>query len=195
MELSSGTQFHHSLDATPLSLFLPPHTPVVTTLNADTNYAGYSPAMATHNVRSPEWRNYANQTSFGSPGSVAKCLANSYVNDAMRSFPSGHASLSFAGLVYLTLVCRAAAAVNPADTFSPKACMAGLPVLLATWIALTRVQDNFHREVDVSIGALIGIGCAFGAWKHARGAGRVPPPLIAAKRQEGPSANEGGAFI
>jgi len=141
------------------------------------NYASYSEAIDSHSVASSAWQFYSGLTTPGAPGSLSKASLPSNFNDSMRSFPSGHASISFAGLVFLGLAMRAAAGVKSVDTFSPYACLAGLPPLLATWIAVTRVQDNWHREVDIGFGALIGTVAAFAAWNHARGAGRIPPPL------------------
>lgn len=158
------------------------------------NYSNYAAAIDTHDTTSSAWQTYKGLTTMGAPGSLSKASLTANFNDAMRSFPSGHASISFAGLVYLGLVIRAAAGVKSVDTFSPYACLAGLPPLLAAFIAITRIQDNWHREVDIGFGALIGTVAAFAAWHHARGAGRIPPPLwggVGKGRGEG----EGGVGV
>ncbi|KAG0257933.1 hypothetical protein BG011_003664 [Mortierella polycephala] len=63
------------------------------------------------------------------------------LRDGMRSFPSGHTSTAFAGLVYIALWMGAAMLVG-----------------------ISRVEDYRHAGVDVTWGAIIGIVFAFFAY-------------------------------
>ena len=156
-------------------------------------YAGYAAAIGTRNATSQEWRSYQSATLFGAPGSLGKCTASAAaVRDAQRSFPSGHSSLSFAGLFYLALSLRQFAGVRAGDWLSPAAVACGSPLALATYVAATRVRDNYHREIDVAVGAALGVALALASWAtlRARHGGRLPPPLWGGK---GAADEEGGA--
>jgi len=134
-----------------------------------TNYAGYADA-----VREPfpslEWSAYFSQTSDNSHetnglGDLAKARAGAAaVADAQRSFPSGHASLSFAGLGWLVGFLRWQLRARRLDLFSPRAFGAALPLALAAWVCVTRVRDRKHNADDVSVGAAIGALAAALAW-------------------------------
>ena len=84
-------------------------------------------------------------------------------HDAVSSFPSGHTSISFCGLTY-------ASAVLWHDIGAPLVKLPRMhiltfpllllfmsPLLLAMWIAVTRVQDYYHNYDDITAGAFIGM--------------------------------------
>lgn len=83
------------------------------------------------------------------------------LKEGWRSFPSGHASFSFAGLGFLTLfMC------GQMHVFRPRADLArGLlalaPLLGATMIAISRFQDYRHDVYDVTCGAVLGFAIAY----------------------------------
>lgn len=108
---------------------------------------------------------YLNQTQ---PGVFANydinCRLNS--NEMRRSFPSGHACNSFAGLgvlaIYLFGLCRSVGA-SPALS----ALVAAAPFSLATFIAASRIYDYYHFQDDVLAGTVIGFSSAvFFSWLH-----------------------------
>jgi diacylglycerol diphosphate phosphatase/phosphatidate phosphatase len=142
-------------------------------------YSGYQEALASRNASSAAWLAYEAATQLGAPGSLAKCAAAAA--DAQRSFPSGHSSLSFAGLAFLALALRASAGLGAGDWLSPAALAAGSPLALAMYIAATRVRENWHREVDVSVGALLGSTLALVAWHTVARLRGVAPPLCGDK--------------
>lgn len=92
------------------------------------------------------------------------------IQQSMQSFPSGHASLSFAGLGYLSLYLFALAhprqqrgapfdpAHYRAQGWKTLGCL--LPLMLAAWIGVTRITDGWHNQDDVAIGALLGLALA-----------------------------------
>jgi len=159
------------------------------------DYMGYAAAAGTRNASSAAWRAYAAATAPGAPGVLARCAAGERaVEDAQRSFPSGHSSLSFAGLGFLALALRHLAGLRPGDWLSPSAAACGAPLALATYVAATRVRDNYHREIDVAAGAAIGLALAHAAWGtlRARYGARLPPPLCGGRRGKGGEEGEGG---
>ncbi|TLD22709.1 hypothetical protein PspLS_07021 [Pyricularia sp. CBS 133598] len=129
------------------------------------------------------------------PGTTRDELVNSTVctetnfrllYEGWRSFPSGHSSFSFAGLGYISLFLagqlrafsygcyanhkdddKTAATVSKRDRRGlcrPLFCM--LPLLCATIIAISRVQDYRHDVYDVSTGAVLGFLIAFWSYRH-----------------------------
>ncbi|PVF96354.1 acid phosphatase/Vanadium-dependent haloperoxidase [Serendipita vermifera] len=83
------------------------------------------------------------------------------LNDGFRSFPSGHASMSFAGLTYLALFLAGRLHLfTPHSTHGKHLyayALSGAPLLLASFVTFSRVSDFRHRLSDVVGGALIGI--------------------------------------
>ena len=94
-----------------------------------------------------------------------------------KSFPSGHASESFCGLLLLTLYIHTRFGV-PSVLYARHAVMDGLykpprayfqrlisvlsllPMALALWIASSRIADNKHHPADVIAGACLGAALA-----------------------------------
>ncbi|GAA5965605.1 hypothetical protein JCM3765_004752 [Sporobolomyces pararoseus] len=92
------------------------------------------------------------------------------LKDGRKSFPSGHSSTSFQGLLFLTLFLAgkngafAISAPYPRSTplqsrfLRLSICIA--PLFLAAFVCLTRLQDHWHHPTDVMAGATIGSACA-----------------------------------
>jgi diacylglycerol diphosphate phosphatase/phosphatidate phosphatase len=73
------------------------------------------------------------------------------IQDAFMSFPSGHASLSFTTMVRVSLELTRILPMGPLHW------LAWSPILLASYISWTRLDDNRHHREDVIVGAIIGI--------------------------------------
>lgn len=109
---------------------------------------------------------YLASTSAAAFGSLSRCAGTAAnIVDGQRSFPSGHSSLSFAGLGFLALAARFAFRVDRAF-FSPAALLAASPLALATYIACSRIIDGYHNVDDVLTGSIIGAFFANIAWAH-----------------------------
>lgn len=76
--------------------------------------------------------------------------------DGMRSTPSGHSSISFSSLVFLTLwlIGQSRAFQNRKSIGALLTCF--LPLVLASYIALSRTQDYRHHFHDIIAGAFLG---------------------------------------
>eukprot|EP00475_Leptophrys_vorax_P028257 TRINITY_DN40814_c0_g1_i1.p1 TRINITY_DN40814_c0_g1~~TRINITY_DN40814_c0_g1_i1.p1 ORF type:complete len:310 (-),score=1.00 TRINITY_DN40814_c0_g1_i1:204-1133(-) len=109
------------------------------------------------------WRCFpSGKAVYGSDGNAMCNGEYDVVREGRLSFPSGHSSMSFAGLTTLALFLTA-----KLFTFAPKGrgqlarlllpgcCLAG-----AVAVAVTRVDDYWHFPFDVFIGALIGMATA-----------------------------------
>lgn len=72
--------------------------------------------------------------------------------EGMKSTPSGHASLSFGGLLFLSLFIFHRFKINKMYM----KIVAVLPVVLATYISLTRTQDYRHHYLDIILGCIVG---------------------------------------
>ncbi|WZN66796.1 type 2 phosphatidic acid phosphatase [Chloropicon roscoffensis] len=93
----------------------------------------------------------------GDPGVIA---------EGRRSFPSGHSSMSFSSMWYLSLFL-----VNFLDTFDEdghpwKLFVASLPSCGAVFVAASRVSDYWHHPTDVLAGSILGIIVAYVSYKQ-----------------------------
>ncbi|KAH3743200.1 phosphatidic acid phosphatase type 2/haloperoxidase [Pelomyxa schiedti] len=85
--------------------------------------------------------------------------------EGMRSFPSGHSAVAFAGLAWLSLYLAGKFKVfSPKGGESWKTVICGLPLMAAWIIAITRTRDYHHNFSDIMCGAFIGIACAIVAY-------------------------------
>ncbi|MCH84552.1 lipid phosphate phosphatase 2-like, partial [Trifolium medium] len=80
----------------------------------------------------------------------------SVIKEGHKSFPSGHTSWSFAGLVYLSWYLSGKVRVFDRRGHVAKLCLVLLPLLTAALIAVSRVDDYWHHWQDVFAGGLIG---------------------------------------
>jgi len=88
------------------------------------------------------------------------------VYDAAESFPSGHSSAAFSGLLFLSLYLNAKVKLW-GDLYprSWKLFLVFFPILAATVLSLTRLLDYTHHWYDILAGALIGITFSFAAYR------------------------------
>ena len=83
------------------------------------------------------------------------------LHDGFRSFPSGHSSFSWAGLGYLALfLAGQLGALRRGRRGVARVVFAGVPLVGATLIAISRTEDYRHDVWDVCTGTLIGAACA-----------------------------------
>lgn len=94
---------------------------------------------------------------------VAICTQkNLYIlNDGFKSFPSGHSSLSFAGLGFLTWYLGGKLHVGDHRGHRTRAWLALCPLLGSTMVAVSRTADNRHHWQDVTVGSLLGLGISY----------------------------------
>ncbi|SAM08515.1 hypothetical protein [Absidia glauca] len=88
--------------------------------------------------------------------------------DGFKSFPSGHTSFAFAGLTYFSLYL--AGKFNLFDQKGEgrtlKIFLFWIPILGALLIGISRFRDYRHHWGDVLIGGIIGLICAFFAYRQ-----------------------------
>lgn len=95
-------------------------------------------------------------------------LGIKHLYDGLRSTPLGHSSMAFAGLLFLSLwIFKQYKILSRVGYRAGLVIVGCLPVLLATYIALSRTQDYRHHFFDVIFGSLLGIVFAwFTHWKY-----------------------------
>lgn len=93
------------------------------------------------------------------------------LKDGFRTTPSGHSSISFAGLVYLSLWLSGQLLITNESLGYWRSVVAWIPTLQSSFIALSRTQDYRHHFVDVIIGSILGLGIAYWAYR------RLFPPI------------------
>ncbi|KAK9118609.1 hypothetical protein Scep_016702 [Stephania cephalantha] len=89
------------------------------------------------------------------------------LKDGYKSFPSGHTSWSFAGLGFLSLYL--AGKIKPFDRKGNviKLCITVLPLIVASLVGISVVDDHYHHWRDVFGGALIGtLNACWGPWAY-----------------------------
>ncbi|CAO3589693.1 unnamed protein product [Absidia cylindrospora] len=86
--------------------------------------------------------------------------------DAFKSFPSGHASFSFASLGYVALYLAGKLRIFDERGHTYKGFTFVFPVIGALLVAITRTRDYRHHWSDVAVGAILGAGCAFFAYRQ-----------------------------
>lgn len=82
------------------------------------------------------------------------------VREGHKSFPSGHTSWSFSGLGFLSLYLSGKVRVFDRKGHVAKLCMVFLPLLVASLVGISRVDDYWHHWQDVFAGGIIGITVA-----------------------------------
>ncbi|EGW35135.1 uncharacterized protein SPAPADRAFT_130756 [Spathaspora passalidarum NRRL Y-27907] len=90
-------------------------------------------------------------------------LGDMYLSDGMKSTPSGHSSMSFAGLLYLSLWILGQFRMltkNRSHISLGHWVVVLLPILFASYIGLSRTQDYRHHFFDIILGGLIGAAFA-----------------------------------
>ncbi|GAA5905001.1 hypothetical protein JCM6882_002415 [Rhodosporidiobolus microsporus] len=128
------------------------------------------------------------------------------VKDGRRSFPSGHSSTAWQGLLFLTLYLAGkngafayftpslrslAPLPSPRPSRVPvlirsllsshllRLIVALAPLSLAVWIPITRLEDNYHHPTDILAGSTIGALCALAGYLL-----YFPPPWRASIEDE-----------
>ncbi|KAH7322292.1 phosphatidic acid phosphatase type 2/haloperoxidase [Rhizoctonia solani] len=88
------------------------------------------------------------------------------MRDGWRSFWSGHASGSFAGLSFLSYYMAGKLHMFDEQGYTAKVWVALAPFLIAILVAISRTVDNRHHWQDVAVGAIIGINLGYFAYRQ-----------------------------
>ncbi|KAF3909718.1 hypothetical protein AA313_de0209106 [Arthrobotrys entomopaga] len=88
------------------------------------------------------------------------------LHDGFRSFPSGHSSTAFGGLLYLSLFLSGQFFVFRPGGDLVRTLVAFASTLLALFIAMSRLEDYRHDYADVMVGSWIGIFSAYFAYRR-----------------------------
>jgi len=122
------------------------------------DYKGYASAISTGNFTA-----YFAATTPNVPGDIKYCLADhAAINESRYSHPSGHASMVFAGLGYLSffLVHLLLSHKPTSRNHMWKAIVFFVPLFAAGLVAATRTRDYWHFFDDTLFGTVLGLGCA-----------------------------------
>ena len=120
---------------------------------------------------------YLANTIPGAFGRYSNCFAESSdIIQAALSFPSGHSSFSFCSMLFIALYIRRWLQLEEGRYLTIFSAIAASPLILSTWVAITRVRNRWHNYDDISVGAVIGILCALITWYNYVLSGRDNPP-------------------
>ncbi|KAH0464010.1 hypothetical protein IEQ34_006796 [Dendrobium chrysotoxum] len=81
----------------------------------------------------------------------------SVIREGHKSFPSGHSSWSFAGLGFFAWYLAGKIKAFDRRGHVAKLCIVFLPILCASLIAISRVDDYWHHWQDVFAGGFLGL--------------------------------------
>ena len=88
------------------------------------------------------------------------------INGALKSMPSGHSTIIFAGLVYCSLYLNGKLKIFA--NYRPqywKLVLFFVPILIAVLIAASLIIDYYHHWYDILAGSTIGTMFAFGSYR------------------------------
>ncbi|KDN44931.1 acid phosphatase/Vanadium-dependent haloperoxidase [Tilletiaria anomala UBC 951] len=81
---------------------------------------------------------------------------SSIITDGFRSFPSGHSSTAFAGMAFLSLYLAGKVRLFDHRGHAASAWLVFFPMIGATLIAISRLEDYRHHPTDVIAGGILG---------------------------------------
>lgn len=91
---------------------------------------------------------------------------NGILRDGFRSFPSGHSSLSFAGLGFLAFYLAGKLHLFDKRGHTGKAWLSFSPFAAAALVAISRTMDYRHHWHDVLVGSLLGTVLAYFSYRQ-----------------------------
>ncbi|KAJ7109239.1 phosphatidic acid phosphatase type 2/haloperoxidase [Mycena epipterygia] len=86
--------------------------------------------------------------------------------DGFRSFPSGHSSLSFAGLGFLAFYLAGKLHLFDHRGYAAKAWVSLVPFSGAALVAISRTMDNRHHWQDVLVGSILGTVVSYFSYRQ-----------------------------
>ncbi|KAI0831359.1 acid phosphatase/Vanadium-dependent haloperoxidase, partial [Trametes gibbosa] len=124
---------------------------------------------------------------------VAICTqtVNHTLQDGWKSFPSGHSSLSFAGLGFLAFYLAGKLHLFDRRGHTVKAWLALAPLAGAALVAISRTMDYRHHWQDVLTGSILGLVTAYFSYRQ------YYPPLQSETSQKpySPRIKRGGQLL
>lgn len=90
-------------------------------------------------------------------GNVICSGDKSVIKEGHKSFPSGHTSWSFAGMGFLSLYLSGKIKAFDRGGHVAKLCIVFLPLIVASLVGISRVDDYWHHWQDVFAGGLLGL--------------------------------------
>ncbi|KAH7882700.1 phosphatidic acid phosphatase type 2/haloperoxidase [Phlebopus sp. FC_14] len=88
------------------------------------------------------------------------------LEDGWRSFPSGHSSMSFAGLGFLTFYLAGKLHLFDTRGHASKAWLSLAPLGAAALVAISRTMDYRHHWQDVVTGSALGLTLSYFAYRQ-----------------------------
>lgn len=102
-----------------------------------------------------------------SNSSICTTSSDAYImKDGFRSFPSGHSSLSFAGLGFLAFFLAGKLHLFDNRGYVAKAWVSLLPFAGAALVAISRTMDNRHHWQDVLVGSALGTVVSYFSYRQ-----------------------------
>ncbi|KDQ60760.1 hypothetical protein JAAARDRAFT_125403 [Jaapia argillacea MUCL 33604] len=104
---------------------------------------------------------------FGLSNSSICTQTDAYMmKDGFRSFPSGHSSLSFAGLGFLAFYLAGKMHLFDKRGHAGKAWLSVAPLAAASMVAISRSMDYRHHWHDILVGSILGLTMAYFCYRQ-----------------------------
>lgn len=121
------------------------------------NYKGYADA-----IKNNDFTEYNNNTTANVLGNFDECFDQHMIEKAISSFPSNHAGIAFASMIFTIYVIQLF--FDTANVFSLPGIVSFSPLLISFQISLDRILVEKHHESDIIGGVIIGFSCVFIIW-------------------------------
>ncbi|KAG9009687.1 oligosaccharyl transferase subunit ost3/OST6 [Tulasnella sp. 427] len=145
-----------------------------------TSFSMSAPLQSFNNIRKENGRGWRLFLSYGADWAITIGLTAAFflldgdtahtdryiLNDGFRSFPSGHSSLSFAGLGFLSFYLAGKLHLFDKRGHTGKSWLAVGPLVGAALTAVSRTMDYRHHWQDVTTGSILGLTIAFFAYRQ-----------------------------
>ncbi|KAJ2917230.1 hypothetical protein MD484_g3178, partial [Candolleomyces efflorescens] len=123
------------------------------------------------------------------------------IRDGFRSFPSGHSSMSFAGLGFLSFYLAGKLHLFDKRGHAGKAWLSLFPFCGAALVAISRSMDYRHHWHDILVGSILGVILSFFAYRQyypslsSELSHRPYSPRIKSDDDDEPTAAGGGGIL
>jgi len=109
------------------------------------------------------------ESPFGDDGITLLCSGiPEVIKEGRKSFPSGHSSIMFSTIGFLSLyLAKKLNVYGPSSRREAwRMILASLPFLLCLFVALSRTCDYHHHWQDVTVGSLLGFSIAYASFRQ-----------------------------
>ena len=103
-----------------------------------------------------------------SSSSCSSAVSVQVLDEGRKSFPSGHSSMAFSGLGYLSIFLIAQTKSKATHGKALRVFIIALPLMGAALIGISRLTDYLHHWDDIAAGSILGLSMAYCSYRQLR---------------------------